>query len=52
MADASIREERFLVRLEGRSCKYCEAGTLERETYEGNDALVCESCGTPQAQIW
>lgn len=38
-------------RLVGRDCDYCEEGTLVRDTYKDNVALVCESCGTPTAQF-
>lgn len=33
-------------------CSYCEADALARGTYKGNDAVVCEDCGTPAAQFW
>lgn len=45
-------EETLLSRLEGDSCPYCTAGTLERDTYKDNVAVVCQSCGTPQVQLW
>ncbi|RQG98008.1 HVO_A0556 family zinc finger protein [Natrarchaeobius chitinivorans] len=38
--------------LEGRSCPSCPEGELERSTYKDNRAAVCDSCGTPQAQVW
>lgn len=38
--------------LEGRSCPHCADGTLERDTYKGNRAIVCDGCGTPRAQVW
>ncbi|TYT61416.1 HVO_A0556 family zinc finger protein [Natrialba swarupiae] len=38
--------------LEGRTCPACPDGELERATYKDNRAVVCDSCGTPQAQVW
>ncbi|WP_323171060.1 HVO_A0556 family zinc finger protein [Natrialba sp. PRR66] len=38
--------------LEGRPCPACTDGELERDRYKGNRAVVCDSCGTPQAQVW
>lgn len=37
--------------LEGEPCQHCE-GTLERSTYKDNDAVVCDGCGTPRAQLF
>jgi len=34
----------------GDTCAFCENGTLERDTYRGNDAAVCSTCGTPAVQ--
>ncbi|MFP8953799.1 HVO_A0556 family zinc finger protein [Natrialbaceae archaeon A-arb3/5] len=42
----------LLAILEGRLCPACSDGELERETYKDNKAVVCDSCGTPQAQVW
>lgn len=38
--------------LAGRSCPSCPEGELERDVYKDNEAVVCDSCGTPQAQVW
>ncbi|WP_265112572.1 HVO_A0556 family zinc finger protein [Halosolutus halophilus] len=38
--------------LEGAECTFCGDGELIRETYNGNDAVVCPECGVPSAQIW
>ncbi|ELY93569.1 hypothetical protein C482_19264 [Natrialba chahannaoensis JCM 10990] len=38
--------------LEGRPCPACATGQLESQQYKDNLAAVCDSCGTPQAQIW
>ncbi|GAA0229600.1 HVO_A0556 family zinc finger protein [Haladaptatus pallidirubidus] len=39
-------------RLEGEECQWCPDGQLERGTYKGNDAVVCDTCETPTAQLW
>ncbi len=38
--------------LAGADCPTCEAGTLVRERYKGNRAVVCDECETPRAQVW
>ncbi|MCU4925412.1 hypothetical protein OB905_05335 [Halobacteria archaeon AArc-dxtr1] len=38
--------------LAGRPCPDCEGGQLERGTYKGNRAVLCDSCETPRAQTW
>ena len=38
--------------LEGNTCSYCDEGTLIYRTFKGNDAIVCNSCETPSAQLW
>ena len=38
--------------LEGRSCTRCDDGELERTTYKENDAVVCDDCEVPHAQVW
>lgn len=52
MSDAQSQAETLLTTLEGRSCEYCDDGTLERGTYEGNRAVVCTECGAPSVQLW
>ncbi|SEW03641.1 HVO_A0556 family zinc finger protein [Natrinema salifodinae] len=42
----------LLAILEGRSCPNCPDGELERGTYKDNQAVLCNSCGTPQVQVW
>ena len=44
--------ESVLAALVGDGCHWCAAGTLERETFKGDDAVVCENCGTPAARVW
>ena len=41
-----------LAQLEEQRCPHCGDGTLERETYKGNRAVVCTTCETPQVQLW
>lgn len=49
----SDREDgQLLAILAGRPCPACDDGELERGTYKDKHAVVCESCGTPQAQVW
>ncbi|WP_174811821.1 HVO_A0556 family zinc finger protein [Salinadaptatus halalkaliphilus] len=45
-------DRRLLDVLEERPCSFCETGTLERGLYKGNNAVVCDNCGTPRAQLW
>lgn len=45
-------EEEILSRLAGTSCRHCTDGTLERDTYRDNAAVVCPDCDTPQVQFW
>lgn len=52
MAQTQSSTENLFTALEGRSCDYCEEGTLERSTYKGNKAVVCKSCGAPGVQLW
>ncbi|WP_084777715.1 HVO_A0556 family zinc finger protein [Natrialba sp. SSL1] len=45
-------DPQLLSLLEGRPCPACSAGELESQEYKDNLAAVCDSCGTPQAQLW
>ncbi|SDC10128.1 HVO_A0556 family zinc finger protein [Natrinema hispanicum] len=38
--------------LEETACSFCDDGNLVRDQYKGNEAVVCVSCGTPNAQVW
>ncbi|WP_425600753.1 HVO_A0556 family zinc finger protein [Natrinema longum] len=38
--------------LEGSICTFCEEGELLRDSFKGNDAVICDACGTPGAQVW
>ncbi|WP_222912802.1 HVO_A0556 family zinc finger protein [Natrinema sp. SYSU A 869] len=38
--------------LEGRTCSFCEKGKLVQDIYKGNDAVICDVCATPSAQLW
>lgn len=44
--------ELLLDRLAGEECEFCDGGTLVRDTYKDNVALVCDDCGSPTAQFW
>ncbi|MFC4447500.1 MULTISPECIES: HVO_A0556 family zinc finger protein [Halorussus] len=44
--------EPLLVTLAGDDCRWCASGTLAREQFKGDDAVVCEDCGTPAARVW
>ncbi|WP_338004619.1 HVO_A0556 family zinc finger protein [Natronoglomus mannanivorans] len=43
--------EQLLRGLSGQSCAYCD-GTLTREQFQSDEAVVCDECGTPAARIW
>ncbi|MFC4988884.1 HVO_A0556 family zinc finger protein [Saliphagus infecundisoli] len=42
--------EPVLAALEGDDCTHCDSGTLTRDVYKGDDAVVCEACGVPGAR--
>ena len=51
----AIAEQTPVLRdLEGDECPWDEEcpGTLERDEYKGDDALVCPVCDTPVVRIW
>ena len=52
MSETQSHAEELLHTVEGHSCAYCEAGTLERATYKGNRAAVCNACDVPGVQVW
>ena len=52
MSQLDASQHQLLVTLEGVECDFCEGGTLERKMYKENVAAVCDSCGTPAAQLW
>jgi hypothetical protein len=41
-----------LAALAGDDCRWCATGTLARESFKGDAAVVCENCGTPAARVW
>ena len=41
-----------LAALEGNACSFCDTGTLVRDCYKGNAAVICDECQTPGAQVW
>ncbi|WP_166035434.1 HVO_A0556 family zinc finger protein [Halorussus pelagicus] len=38
--------------LVGDDCSWCATGTLVREEFKGDAAVVCVECGTPAARVW
>lgn len=42
----------LLASLVGDDCTWCTAGTLAREKFKGDEAAVCNECGTPGARVW
>lgn len=52
MSQTQAEDHQLLVALEGQPCHYCDDGTLAPDVYKGNDAVVCQSCDVPHAQLW
>ena len=50
-AEARPRE-RVFEQLTGDTCDYCDDGELERGTYKGTRAVLCDECGTPAVRFW
>lgn len=44
--------ESLLATLVGGDCRWCATGTLAREEFKGDAAVVCENCGTPAVRVW
>ncbi|WP_192498379.1 HVO_A0556 family zinc finger protein [Halorussus halophilus] len=38
--------------LVGDDCSWCANGALTRAEFKGDDAAVCDDCGTPAARVW
>lgn len=38
--------------LVGHECSWCVDGALARTEFKGDDAAVCENCGTPAVRVW
>lgn len=53
MTRSRTREDEgdVLARLEGDDCPLC-AGTLERGSFNGTVAIVCDRCGAPAVRLW
>lgn len=45
-------DDSLLAALAGDDCRWCATGTLSRRQFKGDDAVVCEDCGTPAARVW
>ena len=41
-----------LSQLAGTRCPLCDGGTLVRERYKENRAVVCDQCDVPRVQVW
>ncbi|MFC4550066.1 MULTISPECIES: HVO_A0556 family zinc finger protein [Halorussus] len=54
MQRTSVQEmsEDLLGVLVGDECRWCATGTLAREEFKSDDAVVCENCGTPAVRVW
>lgn len=50
---AALTTETVIERLDDTDCQWdgC-AGTLNRTTFGGDEAIVCETCGTPAVRFW
>ena len=50
----SLQTGHLLVeRLCGTDCQYGDCGgSLRHETFKGDEAVVCEECGTPAVRLW
>lgn len=51
-ATSQDASESVLAVLAGTDCDWCGAGTLVREEFKGDDAMVCDDCGTPAVRVW
>lgn len=49
---SDVDSDTLLAPLVGDDCAWCANGTLARESFKGDDAAVCENCGTPAARVW
>ncbi|WP_198667899.1 HVO_A0556 family zinc finger protein [Saliphagus sp. LR7] len=50
LGEESVERDPVLAVLEGDDCTHCDSGTLTRDDYKGDDAVVCEECGVPGAR--
>lgn len=37
--------------LDNDGCPFCEVGSLEQGTYEGDPAVLCDHCGVPVVRL-
>ena len=49
---SQVDSDALLATLVGDDCAWCATGELTRESFKGDDAVVCENCGTPAARVW
>ena len=54
MQEAALQNatEPVLAALVGDDCNWCATGTLARDEFRGDDAVVCEDCETPAVRVW
>lgn len=38
--------------LVGGECSWCVNGELKKDEFKGDEAAVCDDCGTPAARVW
>lgn len=51
-ANSQDASDSVLAALVGDECSWCATGALAREEFKGDEAVVCEECGTPAARVW
>ena len=44
--------ETMLADLVGDDCNWCPTGSLTRDEFRGDAAVVCETCETPAVRVW
>jgi len=52
LTDDTAVDSPVLEALEGNTCLFCEDGVLLQDRYKGKQAVICDSCHTPGAQVW
>ncbi|NUB91486.1 hypothetical protein HTZ84_10705 [Haloterrigena sp. SYSU A558-1] len=50
--DGTVAVHPVVDALEGKRCTFCDEGELVQGVYKGKNAVICESCETPTAQLW
>ncbi|WP_345783334.1 HVO_A0556 family zinc finger protein [Natrialbaceae archaeon AArc-T1-2] len=52
LPEPTVPRAPLLEYLEHSDCAFCSDGSLNQMMFDGNDAVVCDNCGTPAAQVW